>query len=94
MSFGDSIDSIGIIGDPLQYLNFKGVLSKSSNIPFLLFAIFQLKFDVITPISGYKHPQQLQVLLTFFNEVYSSDIPSDKMQPIWDKYNETFEGTW
>jgi Amt family ammonium transporter len=54
LSFGDSIDSIGIIGDPLQYLNFKGVLSKSSNIPFLLFAIFQLKFDVITPalVSG------------------------------------------
>ena len=55
---------------------------------------FNDKFDVITPISGYKQPQQLQVLLTFFNEVYSSDIPSDKMQPIWDKYNETFEGTW
>ena len=55
---------------------------------------FNDKFDVITPISGYKQPRQLQVLLTFFNEVYSSDLPSDKMQPIWDKYNETFEGTW
>ena len=54
LSFGDSIDSLGIIGDPFQYLNFKGVLSKSSNIPFLLFAIFQLKFAVITPalVSG------------------------------------------
>ena len=49
LSFGDSIDSIKIIGDLLQYLNFKGVLSKSSNIPFLLFAIFKLKFTVITP---------------------------------------------
>ena len=54
LSFGDSIDSLGIIGDPLQYLNFKGVLSKNSNIPFLLFAMFQLKFAVITPalVSG------------------------------------------
>ena len=54
LSFGDSIYGLGIIGDPLQYLNFKGVLSKNENIPFLLFAIFQLKFAVITPalVSG------------------------------------------
>ena len=55
---------------------------------------FNENFDVITPISGYKQPRQLQVLLTFFNEVYSTELPSEKMQPIWDKYNETFEGTW
>ena len=55
---------------------------------------FNEKFDVITPISGYKQPQQLQVLLTFFSEVYSSDIPSDKMQPLWDNHSATFEGTW
>ncbi|PCJ81528.1 MAG: thioredoxin family protein [Bacteroidetes bacterium] len=55
---------------------------------------FDEDFTIITPISGYKQPRQLQVLLTFFNEVYSSEIPSEKMQPMWDKYNETFVGTW
>jgi len=49
---------------------------------------------VITPISGYKQPQQLQVLLTFFNDVYSIDLPPEKMQPLWDNHSATFEGTW
>lgn len=55
---------------------------------------FDEEFTIITPISGYKQPRQLQVLLTFFNEVYSNEIPSEKMQPMWDKYNEEFVGTW
>lgn len=57
LAFGDSY--YGIIGNPLTYLNFKGVtLSPNENfgptIPFLLFAFFQLKFAIITPaiISG------------------------------------------
>ena len=55
---------------------------------------FNEKFDVITPISGYKQPQQLQVLLTFFNDVYSIDLPPEKMQPLWDNHSATFQGTW
>lgn len=52
LAFGDSIG--GIIGNPLTYFNFQGVGSEpdprfSSSIPFLLFAIFQLKFAIITP---------------------------------------------
>ncbi len=52
LSFGDSIG--GIIGDPRTYFNFKGVGAEpdprfSGTIPFLLFAIFQLKFAIITP---------------------------------------------
>jgi len=52
LAFGDSIG--GIIGNPLTYLNFKNVGAEpnaafSSTIPFLLFALFQLKFAVITP---------------------------------------------
>lgn len=52
LAFGESIG--GIIGNPLTYFAFKNVGSNpnpafSSTIPFLLFALFQLKFAVITP---------------------------------------------
>jgi Amt family ammonium transporter len=52
LAFGESIG--GIIGNPLTYFNFKGVtLSPNTDfadsIPFLIFALFQLKFAIITP---------------------------------------------
>lgn len=52
LAFGDSIG--GIIGNPSTYFNFKNVgltpnQDFSSTIPFLLFALFQLKFAIITP---------------------------------------------
>jgi Amt family ammonium transporter len=52
LAFGDSIG--GIIGNPMTYFAFKGVGSNpnpdfASTIPFLLFALFQLKFAIITP---------------------------------------------
>ncbi|MCC1484159.1 ammonium transporter [Winogradskyella immobilis] len=52
LAFGDSIG--GIIGNPLTYFNFKNVGVEpnpefSSSIPFLLYALFQLKFAIITP---------------------------------------------
>ena len=52
LAFGDSI--YGIIGNPFTYFNFRNVgLEPNSNfaatIPFLLFALFQLKFAIITP---------------------------------------------
>jgi len=52
LAFGDSIG--GIIGNPLTFLNFRNVgldpnPDFSSTIPFLLFALFQLKFAIITP---------------------------------------------
>lgn len=52
LAFGDSFG--GIIGNPLTYFAFNNVGSEpnpafSSNIPFLLFALFQLKFAIITP---------------------------------------------
>lgn len=52
LSFGDSIG--GIIGNPFTYMMFKGVgLAPSetfaSTVPFLLFALFQMKFAIITP---------------------------------------------
>lgn len=52
LAFGDSIG--GIIGNPLTYFAFNKVglepnSNFSSTIPFLLFALFQLKFAIITP---------------------------------------------
>lgn len=52
LAFGESI--YGVIGDPRTYLGFNGVTISpnpefSSTIPFLLFALFQLKFAIITP---------------------------------------------
>lgn len=52
LAFGESYQ--GLIGNPLTYFGFKGVgLSThpdfSPTIPFLIFALFQLKFAIITP---------------------------------------------
>lgn len=57
LSFGDSLG--GIIGNPLTYLGFQNVgfspnAVYSATIPFALFALFQMKFAIITPalVSG------------------------------------------
>jgi len=59
IAFGDSVG--GLFGNPLQYVMFNGVglgshksndpavASIATNIPFALFAMFQLKFAIITP---------------------------------------------
>ncbi len=52
LAFGDSLG--GIIGNPLTYFNFKNVGAAphpdfAERIPFLLYALFQLKFAIITP---------------------------------------------
>ena len=57
LAFGESIG--GVVGNPLTFLLFRGVseapdAALSPTIPLLLFALFQLKFAIITPalISG------------------------------------------
>ena len=52
IAFGDSIG--GIFGNPFTYFNFRNVTLSpnpdfSSTIPFLLYALFQMKFAIITP---------------------------------------------
>ena len=52
LCFGESIG--GIIGNPMSYFAFRGVGLNpnpdfAGTIPFLLFALFQLKFAIITP---------------------------------------------
>ncbi|NRT12445.1 ammonium transporter [Flavobacterium sp. 14A] len=49
LSFGPSLG--GIIGDPTAYFMFSGVKSTTAwgTIPFMLYALFQAKFAIITP---------------------------------------------
>ncbi|MGB2470710.1 MAG: ammonium transporter, partial [Flavobacteriales bacterium] len=52
LCFGDSLG--GIIGNPLTFFNFRNVGAAphpeiGAGLPFLLFALFQLKFAIITP---------------------------------------------
>lgn len=52
LAFGDSIG--GVIGNPLTFLMFDGVADKTSDalcktVPLVVFAMFQLKFAIITP---------------------------------------------
>ena len=49
LAFGETINGWGIIGNPFQYAFLNNLNSKNSNIPYLLFALFQLKFAIITP---------------------------------------------
>lgn len=60
LCFGDDIG--GIIGNPFTFKMFQGVGLKpnetfSATVPFVLFAMFQLKFAIITPalITGSLH---------------------------------------
>jgi len=51
LAFGDDLGGLGIVGDPMKYLMFNGVLDAPmfGTIPLVLFAFFQLKFAIITP---------------------------------------------
>ncbi|MBF5043269.1 ammonium transporter [Aggregicoccus sp. 17bor-14] len=54
LSFGDSVGGLGLIGDPRTFLFFRGVgvethPALAPTIPLMLFALFQLKFAIITP---------------------------------------------
>jgi thioredoxin-related protein len=89
-----------VYGNPNYNPNSKGrngvhelsIALKVSAYPTIVY--FDEDLNVIAPISGYKQPRQLQVLLTFFNDVFKSDTPQEQMQPMWDKYSSNFVGTW
>lgn len=49
LAFGDSVNGWGIIGNPSQFAILNNLDAYNSNIPYLLFALFQLKFAIITP---------------------------------------------
>jgi Amt family ammonium transporter len=56
LAFGDSIgpEGFGLLGDPRTFFMFRGVGAEthaalSPTIPFVLFAVFQMKFAIITP---------------------------------------------
>lgn len=54
LSFGDDVAGLGLIGDPTQFFMFQGVGAKpyekiTVSIPLALYALFQMKFAIITP---------------------------------------------
>lgn len=54
LAFGDDLGGLGLIGDPTQFFMFQGVGAKpyekiTASIPLALFALFQMKFAIITP---------------------------------------------
>jgi Amt family ammonium transporter len=54
LAFGDDLGGYGLIGDPSTFFMFQGVggtphPAMATTIPFMLFAIFQLMFAIITP---------------------------------------------
>ncbi len=54
LAFGDDIGGLGLLGNPFTFLMFDGVGAAthpqlSATIPLLVFAMFQLKFAIITP---------------------------------------------
>ncbi|SDB86060.1 ammonium transporter [Raineyella antarctica] len=57
MSFGNSIGGAGLLGNPLEFLGLRGLMSQSAvsgTVPSLAFVVFQAAFAVIAPalISG------------------------------------------
>jgi Amt family ammonium transporter len=54
LAFGNDVNGLGIIGDPSTFFMMKGMLGNATwslmpTVPIVLFAMFQLKFAVITP---------------------------------------------
>lgn len=54
LAFGEDVGGLGIIGNPASFFMFKNVGiapndAFSATIPFALFALFQMKFAIITP---------------------------------------------
>ena len=49
LAFGDTFNGWGVIGNPFQHAFLNNLDVNNSNIPYLLFALFQLKFAIITP---------------------------------------------
>ncbi|MBR5695735.1 MAG: ammonium transporter [Paludibacteraceae bacterium] len=54
LAFGNDLGGLGLIGDPTQYFMFHNVGAKpepylTATIPLALYAIFQMKFAIITP---------------------------------------------
>ncbi|MCO5233246.1 MAG: ammonium transporter [Chitinophagales bacterium] len=81
LCFGQDVGGWGIIGNPFTYFMFKDVTltpQEGSTIPFVIYAMFQLKFAIITPalITGsfaqrVKFSAYLLFIILFFIFIYA-----------------------
>ncbi len=67
LAFGDSLDGF-LIGNPLTFFMFDGVGEATSKalsptIPLMLFALFQLKFAIITPALDHRRVRRARAIL-------------------------------
>lgn len=96
LSFGDpigfTIDGVkyGIIGNPFQYLFFDQVAelphkTLGTSIPFILFALFQMKFAVITPaiITGSFAERVRFIGYLFFIGIFSIFVYAPLCHMVW-----------
>ncbi|MCO5248341.1 MAG: ammonium transporter [Chitinophagales bacterium] len=81
LCFGEDLGGWGIIGNPFSYFMFRNVTltpQEGASIPFILYAMFQLKFAIITPalITGsfaqrVKFSSYLLFIVLFFIFIYA-----------------------
>lgn len=96
LSFGDSLgfkigqEHYGIIGNPLSFPFFENVgmlphKNMASSIPFVLFALFQMKFAVITPalITGSFAERVRFISYLFFMVLFSLFIYTPLCHMVW-----------
>lgn len=96
LSFGDPIGitingvKYGIIGNPFQYLFFNQVAdlphkTLGTSIPFILFALFQMKFAVITPaiITGSFAERVRFIGYLFFIGIFSIFVYAPLCHMVW-----------
>ena len=88
LAFGESIGDLGIVGNPLEYAFFNGVgmePAEGSNIPFVLFATFQMMFAAITPalISGAFAERKRFAAFVVFTIAWSLLVYSPMAHMVW-----------
>jgi Amt family ammonium transporter len=88
LAFGSSIGELGIVGNPMDFFFFNGVgmePAEGSDIPFVLFATFQMMFAAITPalISGAFAERKRFAAFVVFTIAWSLLVYSPMAHMVW-----------
>jgi Amt family ammonium transporter len=88
LAFGSSIGELGIVGNPMDFFFFNGVgmePAEGSDIPFVLFATFQMMFAAITPalISGAFAERKRFAEFVVFTIAWSLLVYSPMAHMVW-----------
>jgi Amt family ammonium transporter len=88
LAFGSSVGELGIVGNPMDFFFFNGVgmePAEGSDIPFVLFATFQMMFAAITPalISGAFAERKRFAAFVVFTIAWSLLVYSPMAHMVW-----------